>query len=569
MGWLPARAHSTGRRFGTLLVALGVAVGLAACAGIPDSGAVNSGPRFGEQPSSETIFNPIGPVKGASQRSILEGFVAAFTGMQSDYEVARKFLSSGFRKEWNPRTSVLIRSGAPVITSTDSNTMEYAFTTSAQLDALGAYTTDAAATQRLKFSLVQENGQWRISQAPNGIVLAESTFLTIFAKHSLYFYDLSLQHLVPDQRWFPGGTTATRIVTALLAGPPDWLKGAVVSQIPDGTQLSPGTTVTLAGAVAQVDLTAAAAGADARQRQLMQLQISESLITVPGIGSVELSVAGSVLAIAPIGSDAPVATPSVDNRPLILVKGKFGYGTGDTVTEIPGLSEKVAGLTPSAVTLDALGTAAAVLAPDGAYVVRTGQIPPKRVDNRGGLIAPSLDQYGYLWSVTGSAPDGMTVFDFNGKAFPVALSMPPGAQIVSFAVSRDNARIALLLSTSLGSRIVVAAIIRDAGQGYVPTSVGAPVLDISLDASRAIGVTWVDAFSVATLTESNGIDSVTNFEIGGQQSTLGRPASAVAIVGGNGRTGLQVLGVDHLVQSPRGSSWQTTTLQADLIATQQ
>ncbi|MEO7147915.1 MAG: LpqB family beta-propeller domain-containing protein [Terrimesophilobacter sp.] len=545
-----------------------VAVGLSACGGIPDAGPVNSGPSFGEQPSSETIFNPIGPAQDATQRSILEGFIAAFTGTQGDYGVARQFLSSSFKKEWNPRTSVLIRSGAPVVTSVDDSTMEYAFTTSAQLDEFGAYTSAALATQRLTFTLVQEKGQWRISQAPDGIVLAESTFLTIFAKHALYFYDLSLQHLVPDQRWFPGGTTATRIVTSLLAGPPDWLKGAVVSQIPDGTQLSQGTTVTVEGTLAQVDLTTAAAAANARQRQLMQLQISESLSTVPGIGSVELSVAGSVLAIDPIGPDAPVATPSVDSRPLVLADGKFGYVAGDAITEIAGLSEKMAVLNPSAATLGALGTAAAARAKDGVYVVRTGQIPVKKVDSRAGLIAPSLDQYGYVWSVPRVTPNAMEAFDFNGTAFPVTMALPVDSQIVSFAISRDNARIAILLQTQLGARLVVAAIVRDAAQGFVPTSVGRPVMDIGLDESAAIGVTWVDAYSVATLTEQDGVDFVTNLEIGGQQTSLGRPTSSVAIVGGNGRSGLRVLGEDHLLQAPRGSSWQKTSIKAEMIATQ-
>lgn len=545
-----------------------VAVVLSACGGIPDAGPVNSGPNFGEQPSSETIFNPIGPAPDATQRSILEGFIAAFTGTQSDYQVARQFLTSSLRKDWNPRKSVLIRSGAPVINSIDESTMEYAFTTSAQLDEFGAYTSAVLATQRLTFTLVQEKGQWRISQAPDGIVLAESTFLTIFAKHALYFYDLSLQHLVPDQRWFPGGATATRIVTSLLAGPPDWLKGAVVSQIPDGTQLSQGTTVTTDGTVAQVDLTTAAAAADGRQRQLMQLQISESLSTVPGIGSVELSVAGSVLAIDPIGPDSPVATPTVDARPLVLAGGKFGYIAGDTITEIAGLSEKMVTLNPSSVTLGELGTAAAARAQDGVYVVRTGQIPVKLVDNRPGLVGPSLDQYGYAWSVPSSAPNAMIAFDFNGAAFPVTMALPESSQIVSFAVSRDNARIAILLQTSLGARLVVAAIVRDAARGFVPTSVGRPVMDVGLEDSTAIDLTWVDAFSIATLTEQNGVDLVTNFEIGGQQTSLGRPAASVAIVGGNGRSGLRVLGGDHMLQATRGSSWQKTSIKADMIATQ-
>ena len=218
--------------------------------------------------AGDLVFNPLDPVAGADQRAILDGFMAAFTGPQGDYAVARKFLSASFKKDWDPRQSVLIRTGGSSTSSLGPTTMEYSFTTVAQLDEFGAYSVVGSAVQTLQFSFVKEGGEWRIDQAPPGIVLPMSTFLTIFSKHALYFYDLSLSYLVPDERWFPGGTTANRIVTALLAGPPEWLKGSVVSQFPDGTQLSPGTTVTVASTVAQVDLTGEAAGADGGQRQL-------------------------------------------------------------------------------------------------------------------------------------------------------------------------------------------------------------------------------------------------------------------------------------------------------------
>jgi hypothetical protein len=546
-----------------------VVLALAACGGIPTSGGVAAGPRFGEEPAVDTIFNPLGPIEGADQRSILAGFIAAFTGTQSDYAKAREFLSQDFKKEWDPRKSVLIRSGPPTFTSLDENTMEYAFSTTAQLDEFGAYSMAAEATQRLTFEFVKEDDQWRISQAPDGIVLPESTFLTIFSKHALYFYDLSLRHLVPDQRWFPGGTTATRVVTALLAGPPEWLQGAVVTQFPDGTQLTPGTTVTIDSTVAQVDLTSEAAAADENQRRLMQLQLTESLGTVSGIGSVELSVSGTLLTIEPFGSDQPVAQSPVDQRPLVLADGQFGYYSSGAITPVDDLSEKIVGLSPAAVVLGSRGTAAAVLAADGVYAVRAGEDAPLRVDERSGLVAPSLDDYGYVWSVPAASPSAFVAFGPDGAAHPVAVTLPPDTRVRSFAVSRDNARIAILLQTPVGARLVVAAIARDAGQDYLPTGIGAPVISSLLDDASAVGVTWVDAFSVAVLADTDDVDLVTSFEVGGQRSSLGRAESpAVTIVGGSSKSGLRLLGADGFLQSPRGSGWQKTGVEVELLATQ-
>lgn len=543
--------------------------GLAACGGIPTSGSVQAGDPFTNEPTGDFIFNPLGPAKDADQRAILEGFIAAFTGPQSDYGVARQFLSSSFKKDWDPRKSVLIRTGSPTVTLVDPLTIDYSFTPKAQVDEFGAYSVTGPSNQTLQFSFVKESGQWRISQAPPGIVLPESTFLSIFSKHALYFYDLSLRYLIPDERWFAGGTTATRIVTALLAGPPEWLKGAVVSQFPDGTQLTPGTTVTIDATVAQVDLSAEAASANERQRQLMQLQLAESLSTVPGIGVVEISAAGSVLAIKPLGSDAPVAQRAVDSRPIVLADGKFGYLSGGEVSPIANLSTAVVGAKPLAVSVGEDATAAAVLSADGVWVVRAGQSGANKIDGRSGLIAPAIDDFGYIWSVPSNAPNALMAFTYDGVGEPVSVTLPSGSTIVSLDIAQDNTRVAMLLQTAVGPRLIVAAIVRDPARGFLPASIGTPVIDTLIDSDTAVDAAWIDRFTVATLTDSNGGSVVGAFEIGGQRVSLGRPAAtSVAIVGGNSKTGLRVLGSDNLLESPRGSSWQATSGKVDLIATQ-
>lgn len=562
------RATDLLRRF-VAASAVGIlALTLVACGGIPTSGSVQAGDPFVDEPSGDFVFNPLDPVPDADQRVILEGFMAAFTGPQSDYAVARKFLTSEFKKEWDPRQSVLIRTGSPSMSSVDESTMAYSFTSVAQLDQFGAYSAVGSAVQTLQFQFVKEDGQWRIDQAPPGIVLHMSTFLTIFSKHALYFYDLSMNYLVPDERWFPGGTTANRIVTALLAGPPDWLKGSVISQFPDGTQVTPGTTVTVDSTAAQVDLTAEAVGADAIQRQRMQLQLTESLASVPGIASVEISVADAILSINPIGSDGPVAQRAVDSRPLVMVEGVFGYLAGDELTEIPQLSDKVVALNPRAVVLGEDSNTAAVLTENGAYAVRAGQEQAQRVDDREGLIAPALDDFGNVWSVPADSPNEIIAVGADGVVHPVAVTLPTGSRIVSLDIAQDNVRVAILLETLSGARLIVAAIGRDASQDFVPLSIGAPVLDSLIDGDDAVDATWVDRFTVATLTSSDDSTFVSAFEIGSQRSSLGKPSKGVAIVGGNGRTGLRVLDENHHLQSPRGSSWQAASSTVEVIATQ-
>ena len=301
----------------------------------------------------------------------------------------------------------------------------------------------------------------------------------------------------------------------------------------------------------------------------MQLQLSESLVTVPGIGSVDVSVAGSILAISPMGSDSPVTQRPVDSRPLVLADGKFGFLSGGDVSLITNLSNTIVGLKPSAVAVGLDETAAAVLSADGVSVIRAGSSNAKKVDGRAGLITPTIDDFGYIWSVPTQSPSDIIAFNYDGEGSAVAVTLPAGSSIMSLNVSQDNTRVAMLIQTMVGPRLIVAAIIRDPARGFLPTSIGVPVLDTLVDSNDAIDATWIDRFSVATLT-GDGEDSIVNaFEIGGQRVSLGRPAAtSVAIVGGNGKTGLRVLGSDHLLEAPRGSSWQATSITVDLIATQ-
>lgn len=563
------RSRTRARAAATVVIALSTALTVSSCVGIPSSGSVEAGPEFGEIIETDTIFNPLGPQPGADPNGILEGFIDAFTGTQGDYAVARQFLSADFQAEWDPRQSVAIRTGAETFRIVDADTLEYSFMTRAGLDENGSYSSNPIETQTLSYNFVQENGEWRISQAPPGIVLAESTFRTIFSQHSLYFYDLSLSRLVPDQRWFPGGATATRIVTALLEGVPPWLEGAVVSQFPEGTALTQGTAVTVEASVARVDLSTEAAGASPRQRQLMRLQLSESLASVSSVASVELSVSGTSLAIEPIGADSPLVDQRVDARPLVMRDGQFGYVAGDELSPITALSDKVVSVGAVSATLSVLGNAAAVLTGDGTvWTVRGGQIPPRLVDSRAGLIAPSFDDYGYTWSVPRGDPDALLVFDFEGNSFPVVTGFSDPSEVLSLDVSRDGARVAVLLQSALGPRLVVAAVMRDGAQGFVPTALGPPILDVLLEPGQAIDATWVDESSVATLEVSDEAFLTMLYDIGGFATSLGRTDPAVAIVGANGRTGIRVLGVDGSVSSPRGSGWQRTNVTAEFIATQ-
>lgn len=557
------------RRVLAVTIALAVVGGASGCVGIPGEGPVTQGLSLSAGSGGANFdFNPEGPEIGASRESILKGFVAAFTSATGGYAVAKKFLASTFKDKWDPRASVQVRNGLPRLTPVNETTILYSFSTIATVDAIGAYA-ESAQPSTLQFGFVKEAGQWRINAAPAGIVLSDQTFQRIFTQQTLYFLDSNNEHLVPDLRWFPRGTAATGVATSLLAGPPAWLKGAAFSRFPEGTQLSDaGGIVTPEDGVATIDLTKEALAASPRERQLMKVQLSESLRSVSNISSVKISVEGTPLQIDDPGPSGPQADTKVDAQALVLRKGEFGFYANGQVAAL-SLSRSVVALKARAATLSSDGASIAVLGTGGVSLLRKGVAQTAPLDAREDLVPPSLDENGYVWSVPSNQPNAITAFDAAGVAHPVMAALPGDSQIESLEVSRDGVRVVILLSTPTGPRLIVSAILRDPDK-QTPLSLRAPIVDLPLGDGVAVDATWVDQVTVATLVSTAEGSTVEAFTIGGQRQSLDSLPSpaASAIVGGNGLTGLRVLAGDSTIWAYQGSSWQNTEVKVDFIATQ-
>ncbi|BDZ51468.1 lipoprotein LpqB [Frondihabitans sucicola] len=553
------------RRVRAVAVVAAVAVALVGCASIPSTGGVQTGDPITSKVQSDIEYLPSGPVAGSDQERILRGFVAAGTGSQSDYAVAREYLSKSFSKKWNPRAGVIVRQGSGTFRSVSDSQATFTVQSAATVDAEGHYTESQPSTStNLSFKFVKESGQWRLSYAPDGIQLSTANFDLVFRPHAVYFFDPTYSYLVPDQRWFLARTsTTTRIVSALLAGPSTWLRGAVVSAFPEGTQLSL-DSVTVASGTAKVDLSGDALSADSTARIRMHAQLLASLSTVATVNAVDINVEGNALSI-PSGSQ-PSVNPTVDARPLVIAKGQFGFASPTTVSPIPGLTKSVTSLKPTSVELSTKQNVAAVGTAAGVYAVKDDGIA-RKVDSRSDLAAPSLDDLGYVWSAKVDQPRSLTAFTLDGVAHPLTTSLPADESLVAFKVSRDGTRVVLLLNADGTTKLLVAAVIRDSK--HVPVKLGDP-LELTPPSGNPVAVTWVDELTVATLSTNDAGDSlVAEQDVGGETTDLGRPTgTGVDIVGGNGADRVRVLTATGSLLEPRGNGWEDTGVSADLLATQ-
>jgi hypothetical protein len=543
------------------VAALTVAMLLAGCVGIPSHSGVNPGPLVKNGQDAAPADIPLGPRPNASKTEMINDFLQAATSAVGNYAVAREFLTAKAAQSWVPTKSVLVREKPASPEDVGDNVVDYAVTTNASVNALGIYVEQGTdATQTLSYNFVKVNGQWRISDLPDGIVLSRTSFETAFASYPVYFFDPDFRYLVPDVRWFPSGSTVEdRIVTALIAGPTAWLQqGVVASAIPAGVQR--GSPIVVRNSAAVVDFSASAAATKPQVRGRMRQQLEESLRGA-GITSVSMTARGAPLAF-PDSSDshAVVAVPS-QAAPLIQKGKQFGFFPG--LQPIGGISAQIVGLNATAATLDRGQATAAVLAKLGVYFV-TGSAQ-KLVDSRPGLIAPSIDTFGYVWSVPASDPAAIQVSGADGVAHQVASGLPSDATVVALDVSHDGTRVLIYLSTTTGPRLLVAGVIRRAG---IPTSLGDP-FDLPVSTDNPIDATWVDPSTVAALgSDSNG-DAVTSYVLGGSPGDESRTDGAIRLVGGVDSDSLRLITDTGEVQQLRASGWQSIVSVATLLATQQ
>lgn len=541
---------------------------LAGCVGIPTSGAVEKGDAISTSDDIDIIFQPSGPGVDESQEDILNGFIRAALNPLNNFAVARSFLSQGFSDDWKPDAGVTIDQTGRSTQVISETSIDLKLSPTATVDSNGEYSTvPAAAPVTRSYSFVQEDGQWRISAAPDGIVMLSTEFAEVYNSYPLYFFDPSYTRLVPDVRWFPrvASNTGTRIARALVTGPSAWLTGAVVTAFPEGTGV---TSVPIDAGVASVDLSGPVLDSTEATLERMQVQLRASLLALSGVSNVRVTVDSTVVPLATSGDPTLVTAPRVDSRALVLREGQFGFFTGSSLTPIEGISDDVASLPATSIAftdsvpglqLAAVGTAG------GVYAVAPSSTPGL-IDDRPGLIEPSIDPEGFVWTVPGGSPLDVRVAAAGRTPSSFTATWDGASDIVSLDVSRDGARVLAFLTMDGEPRLVVASVVRD--KDGTPTGLGEPV-DLAEGPGTPVDATWVDSLSVASATlTSSGDNAIVQQQIGGTTTQLADAADVASLVGSNDVVGLRVLASDGSILQQSANTWQVRAADVALLATQ-
>ncbi|ALJ21276.1 LpqB family beta-propeller domain-containing protein [Microbacterium sp. No. 7] len=556
----------TARSLRALAVCL-LVVALAACAGLPTRGPVNAGGVSAEvDREADFAYLPDRPVEDATPEQIVDGFLAAGSGPRGNWSIAREFLAPSYRDQWDPRAGVTIhRPGRPVPVLTGDGTVQVSVHPTGAVDHTGAYTSEVGGDVTLEFRLAQNaDGQWRIVQAPSGIVIDEGRFATVFRNYPVMFFDPTWTYLVPDERWFPREFAATYIAEALVGGSPSpWLTDAVVTAFTESSRVEQ-RAVPVRQGVAQVSLGPAARSLEQTVLDRMQTQLQHSLAGA-GIRSVAMMVGDQTLSATAVHE----RSTRIDPRPLLLTAEGFGFPMGESLEVIPGLSSAITALEepPVAIEVDADRTSAAVRFVDGstALVSAEGDVVP--LGGPGSTVAPSVDPFGFAWTVDATEAAVPTVFAADGDLVELTVSLPGVTRIDALQVSRDGTRLAVVGRDGTVPTLWVAGIVRD--RDGTPVRLGGERRILATLGSRGMSLTWLDAETVAVLTAGEGETHVHEQRIGGGLTVRPAPADAVLVTGSSQSGGLRVLDAAGILYLQRGGTWQNVATDVLGVAIQQ
>ncbi|MDP4586122.1 MAG: GerMN domain-containing protein, partial [Microbacteriaceae bacterium] len=310
------------RRFALVVTLLS----LAGCTGLPVSGPVLVGGPIGVEIRSEVDYLPAGPSEGASQREILDGFIAAGASPQSNYRIARSFLADSAAANWNPARETVVRGDFASVETLTATTLAFSADVSARVDDRGVYQlapTSSVATW--EFGFTQVGGEWRLDQLPDLTVLTEVAFASAYDEYTVYFYNHDRTAFIPDVRIFARlGDPVTAVARATIAGPSEYLPTASTA-FPTGSELVVAPVEVERGR-AVVDVSEAVQQASTEDQRDMLSQIGVSLGQLGGVTSSALSVNRIALTVSAIPGIE--SNPRVDDRPLIVYDGVVGYSDG-------------------------------------------------------------------------------------------------------------------------------------------------------------------------------------------------------------------------------------------------
>jgi hypothetical protein len=510
---------------------------LPSCVRMPTEGpVVESSGTTGGDAAPGIYFDPAPPQAGESATEIVTHFLEAMKAAPIKTSVARQFLTARAQETWAPEKSIITYAeiGDPLgeldvfLPATDIN--EY--------DDRGAWqSTRPEAT--LHFTLTTENGEWRIDEVPDALMVPASWFADWFRRVSLYYFDPTAQILVPEPVFVPEGDQfAYPLVRGLLAPPSGDAARVTRTFFPPGFRLGLSVPISAAG-IAEVTLLGDPALVDEQTgtrilTQLIYTLRQESRIRAVRvtIGDRELGLPGGPTQVnLDVGSLYDPNGVQASGDLFGLVDGRLVRGSVDSLLPTPGpMGAERLGVRSIGVNL--AGSRVAGISGNGRSVL----VAP--VDDEDGravevvsgatsLLSPAWDFADRIWLADRARGHARISVVVGNRPRTIEVPGISGRDVRQLLVSRDGSRLVAVVRTGQGDTVVASRVLHD-DQGRVLRTTKARRLAVDPDASGVIrDIGWRSPTAISVLTDiTDDLSQVRTVSVDGAPGELATVGSS-------------------------------------------
>jgi hypothetical protein len=486
---------------------------LTACGSVPIESSIREGAILGSVPEGSIVrVIASNPQTGMTPEEIVSGFLNASASSDSNFKIAREYLIPELRNAWEPTEEIKVYEGQGRINSLQENTVVFSAPLNSVIDKNSRIVLSEPDAQLVQeFSLKQIDNEWRIDLKNKGILISRADLNRSFTTFPLWFPDASLQTLVPDNVVLPRATTGnpTRLVQLLLAGPGDYLAGAVVSAFPVGTALAL-NSVPVSNGLATVSLNETVLTADPYLREVLSSQIVKTLAKIPEIKTVRINV-GSQSLVVP---NTPIRQSTTDwekfdpdfNREvgaLAIENGKIVKIDSESISAVSD-DYFDSGAWFAATANRKQNILAAVNINRTKMVVQNSSVEiPRRITVEGSLLRiPRTDIFDSVW-ITGV--NQVSVIQ-NNRSINVSIVGVTKQNVIEVIPSPDGVRVLLIVKTTYGTELRLGTIVREDLSIKINN-----LRKITRDGFAVSQATWQDETNVLYL--DNSVEPATLFTV--------------------------------------------------------
>jgi hypothetical protein len=494
---------------------------LPACSTVPNNSPTVQITQAPARQVDEIGIEPLAPEPGETPDDIVRGFIDAAASTRQGHPVARQHLAGQASGTWSDEARITIISADYATVTTVAGSVTVSANLVGTVDERGVFTVGGSEPFRREFTLEQVEGEWRITNPGDGLLIAEPDFERLYDERAAYFLDQTGQRVVPDPRHLiRGEAQPTALVQRLLEGPSAALAAGVHNPL-SGLQLR--SSVTVRGQQATVDLRGLATDAAPQLAQICAQLVWTLAQPQLSIRSVVVRIDGEQVELEGVPAEQTVddwASLDPDAVPVDGVGHYLSGGALHTVTAgepAPGpAGTGVYGLTGAAVAADARTGELSFLVgvrsgPGGASLV---------AGPYGGELAPVLDAGSFsLPSVAATREeawvvrDGSSVVRVLAGAPPQAVNAPTlfglGRADV-LRLSPDGARAAVVVEGPQGLALYVGTVVR-AEDGSVALR---DLRDVAPSLSQVADVAWGDSDTLLVLAGDARDDRIAPYSVG-------------------------------------------------------